>query len=264
MYINYNNITINNISILSWNILADCYCDNNSFPNVNKKYLELNERISKIITIIKKIDADIVCLQEVDIFDELKLDDYNKYYKKKENSEDGILILLKDTIKINEYNIIDYYNNSEMKNYNQFFFHFNLSDNNNNSNFNLIITHLKVKIEFSNDRTSQLSQLTNFLKNNNFNNVIICGDFNCNLNDNYLIDFINNNKLNKIDNDITTFKIRNNIKKIEEIDFIFYKNIKVISQNNIYKLDLFDYDTGLPDNNMPSDHLPIFMNFKIL
>jgi hypothetical protein len=60
------NQNITYLKIITWNILASEWIDNDTYNMINKKILYNNkERIQKIITYILKSDADIILLQEV-------------------------------------------------------------------------------------------------------------------------------------------------------------------------------------------------------
>ena len=58
-----------NIKVLSFNILADQYIDyddlQRDYPTIHESDLKLSKRMPKIIAYIKKVDADIVMLQEI-------------------------------------------------------------------------------------------------------------------------------------------------------------------------------------------------------
>lgn len=57
-------------SVGSFNLLADCFCQPNNWPYVNQNYLKFNYRKHLIIQAIKKLDSDVICLQELDNFEE--------------------------------------------------------------------------------------------------------------------------------------------------------------------------------------------------
>lgn len=88
-------------SVLSWNCLADCYAQG-AFANRSNhsKALRWSYRSNRIFEILRQQNADIVCLQEVDHFEDeykpfLSAMDYNVVYVQRNGREDGILIAVK-------------------------------------------------------------------------------------------------------------------------------------------------------------------------
>ena len=55
------------ISVMTYNILADCYCLPNYFPYAQHSILSFTYRAPKILNEIKSTNADIICLQGTDI-----------------------------------------------------------------------------------------------------------------------------------------------------------------------------------------------------
>ena len=53
-------------SIVSYNVLADCHFFRNDYSFTHPDHLEPDYRLNKLIEEIQFLDADIVCLQEVD------------------------------------------------------------------------------------------------------------------------------------------------------------------------------------------------------
>ena len=58
------------IKIMSYNILADVYTGMTHGHHLNRDHLDFSDRSAKIISEIRQSDADIVCLQEVDHFED--------------------------------------------------------------------------------------------------------------------------------------------------------------------------------------------------
>ena len=54
------------LRIATFNCLADKYCDAAAFPYIDPKYTKWDYRFPLILAEIKRTDADIICLQEVD------------------------------------------------------------------------------------------------------------------------------------------------------------------------------------------------------
>mmetsp|Transcript_30973 Transcript_30973/g.43381 ORF Transcript_30973/g.43381 Transcript_30973/m.43381 type:complete len:536 (-) Transcript_30973:86-1693(-) len=55
------------VSVLSWNILAPQYCSKKQFPRSPAKCLDWKVRMGRILDTIARYDADIVCLQEMEL-----------------------------------------------------------------------------------------------------------------------------------------------------------------------------------------------------
>lgn len=55
------------VSVCSWNLLAPRYAKENKYPWSNAQDLDWKNRQSRIVQILASIDADIVCLQEVQV-----------------------------------------------------------------------------------------------------------------------------------------------------------------------------------------------------
>lgn len=90
------------ISVLSWNCLADCYAHGTSIGKKEKSepILAWPVRSKTIFDILRFQNADIVCLQEVDHFEEsykpfLDSLNYCVIYLQRSGREDGVLIAFK-------------------------------------------------------------------------------------------------------------------------------------------------------------------------
>jgi len=53
-------------SVASYNILADCHAQRTSYPWVSKEHLSMTHRADRLRKEIRYLDADVLCLQEVD------------------------------------------------------------------------------------------------------------------------------------------------------------------------------------------------------
>ena len=69
------------VSLISWNVLANCYIFPESYRYVDRKLLSWSHRRERIKQILNSGDADIVCLQEVDRPDDVAQDLYNIGYQ---------------------------------------------------------------------------------------------------------------------------------------------------------------------------------------
>ena len=90
------------VSVMTFNVLAQCYTRSEFFPSVSPKAaLKWKNRAPKIIEEIVQYSPDVVCLQEVDAFDDffvpqLALHHYEGVWQKKsERKQDGVAIFWK-------------------------------------------------------------------------------------------------------------------------------------------------------------------------
>ena len=109
------------VSILTFNILADAYAPFQTF--VSKNHLSFSYRMPLISSIIQSSNCDFICLQEVDTYDSyfkeyLESLGYNSEYKKRpsDRNPDGSLIAWKSNRwSVIETRIIDYNNHEKVK-----------------------------------------------------------------------------------------------------------------------------------------------------
>jgi len=78
----------NEFTILSYNLLADSYADPKFFPSCKDVYLNFTYRSDLVIQQLRQFSSDIICLQEVDHFEDvfrIKLQElgYNMVYAQK-------------------------------------------------------------------------------------------------------------------------------------------------------------------------------------
>ena len=69
------------VSLISWNVLANCHIFPESYRYVDRKLLSWSHRREKFKQILRSRGADIVCLQEVDRPDDVAQDLYNIGYQ---------------------------------------------------------------------------------------------------------------------------------------------------------------------------------------
>lgn len=217
------------MKILSWNIAC--------LPNYCNIFSNPIDRIPRILSIIEKHDADIICLQEVfdkkirKIIIEYFKDKYNYYYTVNYSPflNDGLLTMTRYEM-INKKNyVFEYTCGEDYLVYKGF--HFIIvrygNDEENKDNFiSIINTHMnadplvKIKDDPKLVRTEQLKKIIQTIKENKINKNLFCGDTN--------IKFENVNRLFFLN----TLKIYNkhmntNIEKIktfenDQLDYIIY------------------------------------------
>jgi len=295
----------NKFKLIQWNILApgEVYCNPSSFPHVDKNILIWDYRKVLFREIIRKLGADIFCLEEVDayenfqkeVFDDL-LETYSSVYYNKNTGGQGIALFYNKNLfeLINSFKL-DLKGDSEGKLTNQFFSINFLKQNQLNKVFCVIITHLKAKKPFEEIRKIQVKHICdiinndkkflNLFKNLNCESIILCGDFNTEpdcgsiqylknfeFNDSNLLKF--NSAYNIFDKskddflECTTFKIREE-EAYRVIDYIFYAGkIKVTEVEKIPTKSSNEWESitniGLPSSFFPSDHHYIGVDFEII
>ncbi|KRT80152.1 hypothetical protein AMK59_7673, partial [Oryctes borbonicus] len=70
-----NKLSGRSLRVVSYNILAERYTDDNQFHYCDPKYLSINYRRQVILEELINYKADLICMQEVDV------DQYNDYFK---------------------------------------------------------------------------------------------------------------------------------------------------------------------------------------
>ena len=236
-----NNIILNNKIIIKNNNLRILSFNVHSFKDYNNNNFDINIFIS----IINKIDSDIICLQEV-IYPSIYINELKKIYIyelfcESDYTNFGNCILSK--IKFNEYITINFNETFYKLTKNKCAIGVNITYD--NTDINIINVHLE-----RDDINIQIRQLKKILSNIIIEDSILVGDFNReNINDIL--------KLNKIDYH-NTFKYGKYIPYLTSlyhkiIDYILIPNcLKKIICNNTYV-----YYTNI------SDHLPIISDFII-
>jgi hypothetical protein len=88
--------TCGTLSVVTYNLLADCYATPGYFRNTDRSVLDWDERKKALISVLDALDADILCLQEVDhyhsfLLPSLRARGYDGRYKRRNgpNKRDG-------------------------------------------------------------------------------------------------------------------------------------------------------------------------------
>ena len=296
----------NNFNLIQWNVLAsgEFFCNPSSFPHVDKKFLTWDYRKNLFRNVIRKLNADIFCLEEVDnyesfqneIFDDLLITYSSVFYSKNSGGQGVALFYKKDLFELlNSFKLHLKGDDSEEKLTNQFFSINFLKHRQLNKVFCVLITHLKAKKPFEEVRKNQIKHICktvnedkefiNLYKSFNCESIILCGDFNtepeCES-----IQYLKNfeftdaslKKFNSAYNifdkekddylECTTFKIREE-EAYRVIDYIFYAGkIKVNQIEKIPTKSSKEWEAireiGLPSSFFPSDHHFIGANFEFI
>ncbi|MBS0622123.1 MAG: endonuclease/exonuclease/phosphatase family protein [Verrucomicrobia bacterium] len=77
------------MKIVSYNVLAEIYVNPGWYPHVKPEFLEPKKRRERMIHFLRHLEADVICLQEVErsLFEELQLPGI--WSKKRRSKEDG-------------------------------------------------------------------------------------------------------------------------------------------------------------------------------
>lgn len=283
--------------LMQWNVLCKLFCDLKAFPKVNPECVDWETRKKKLREVFLRENADILCLEEVDQYEQFKNeiigDGYESVCYKKEEGGQGIALFYKKEIfSLLSTEQVILYKDEEGNLSNQNFGYFFLQINNNKQTLCIVLTHLKAKAEYEITRLAQVKHITNFMDKNekflqlyteyNCNSMIFCGDLNAEPSYS-CIDYITNYTFtnNKFDRfisaynysdkdkegfiEMTTCKIRDK-PYYRVIDYIFYtEGVEKISTTPIPKKEeLGGYsDIGFPSPDMPSDHYYLNIIFKL-
>ena len=283
------------LKIITFNILAHKYTYFNRGHTTEKESLdEMKLRYVKVLQVLKKLKADIYCLQEVDniaklfLIKKFKESGYNHYFVDKSKHE-GLLLLWKD-----KYDLLNKYKrdithlfktrNRSFPNKTQVAQYITLQIG--DDTLQVVNTKLWGNPKRHNTRSQELETL---IENIDFNNkVIICGDFN---ETNYkMIEKVLGSKLKLYDKyfkkkefatsfhpwntDLRTRKMYEEpfSERYKSVDYFIYStNIKVTkfkvlpTKKGIYCVDepYKDSKTKYNSSKWPSDHALLCFKVKI-
>ena len=157
-------------SILTWNCLANQYSDGGEkgFSKSEPSILVWDYRKKLIEDRIKQFNADIICLEEIDMIDFYKqfLEplNYSVTYLPK-NSGEGMLVAVNtkkfEIVKISGESFLDDENNN--KPFSQSFLYTHLKNKESNKNILIFSTHMKAKPAFENVRVIQIKYIIKFI-----------------------------------------------------------------------------------------------------
>lgn len=227
----------------------------NDFKNGNWNAEKYSFKLEKTVDVLKRLDADIVALQEIENFEVLKdlaqKSGYKfyKFSKSDKNSPFGVAVLSRIKIK----DTIFYPPPLNIKSRDILRCDFTFEG----KNFSIFVNHFLAKKNAYNKRIANATQLSSVLRN--VKNVVVLGDFNTNYGpDSLLNDIINRYNL------VDLWKFLPSIERISHqsgraIDHIllsqdFFKN---------GALNYKDESFGVFNKNFKnSDHLPIFFTLS--
>jgi nocturnin len=279
------------------------FCNRESFPRASEDDLKWENRAKLFSSIFEKLNPDLLCLQEVDnsdTFPKILGEKYsNLTFMKKNNLQACALYYDKTrfSLLVSDQHFLQYNDLGDMSG--QIFIYAIIKDILSGQIFCVILTHLKAKKEYEDIRTGQVKYLMKFIDEDEVflnrmeqfgcTSLILCGDFNSEPQITcipYLLNFkFTKNKIfanesfksayNISDEskedflEMTTFKIRES-EYFRVIDYIFYMgNVNYIQTSPTIKKSDSSYtetnlkNTGLPNQDFPSDHFYLNFYFSI-
>ncbi|XP_024385992.1 uncharacterized protein [Physcomitrium patens] len=184
------------LRVMQWNVLADGLAQSGDFDRVEKKFLEWNHRAPLLLGRILKDDPHVICLQELNHFDdfflpELKRHGYvGEYWQKPcsaaqkfESPADGCAIFYKSSrLQLLKSDTIQY-EDPKGKKLNQGGLTCRFRDIDADQDFVLVNTHLKAKRGHYNEKlrvleTRQIIQRLEDVAQGSLVASILCGDLN--------------------------------------------------------------------------------------
>lgn len=255
--------------VVSWNILSDIWLTD-MYKHIDKKYLYFDYRKKRINDILKKINSDVILLQEVDYKSYTYL---FKLYSKKYwisklsnidwcNEDDSDSCNMTGNLILIKHSFID---KNEIPNE----IKYNMSKNRvclivNTNKYLFVNVHLSTTTETK--RINEIKTILKHIKKYKDKKIIIGGDFNNDILETQKLD----NLLQKNGYNRTIIKNKPTyiLDKHESIDFIYYRNTDMKNIRNI-DLSIKKYKNKTDLENLTfkfigSDHLPIISKFTII
>ena len=245
------------------------------YPKEKDREKEFETRFVSVILEIKKLDVDVICLQEVTLKKgkkknkgklgitpfEVLLGDYDYIIHETTDTgcPDGNLILIRKT----KFKILDGNKKFEFKYENKTFLakaiHVNMLHLESNLPMCLINVHLKAGYNSGEDRRIfELACCLEKLDSSHF--VCICGDFNDDLDEGRkLTNLLNDNKFNFEYRPKTCCHWSKTLNEIcySSFDRAVVRGLDIAYIDDERNNELVKNNTNIPNDDMPSDHLPI-------
>lgn len=271
------------LKVLTFNILADGLAQNGEFDIENTKWLTWEYRKPLIVKYLRESEADILCLQEVTHYSELRdeLSEYynDSYFTPKMNSPcreyghdpDGCAIFFKK----NFHGKIMVFNECYFAGSNQCFQVCKFYWGDNMKHICIVNTHLKAKItrEDIQKRKQQVDELLEVIMTYGTNRIIVAGDMNMTqnedgyhklsfvLDDTHPVGYLVGDSIHGLQQEYTTNKSRHKRVSKRVSDYIFIKNLDLVSVLKPFPPGIMR-NTSLPCNWWPSDHVPLVVTLQ--
>lgn len=271
-----------NLVVMQFNVLANSLCTTTSFPAVYHDALDNRNRSKLVVGEITEFMPDILCLQELDYFEDLcrwlKPFGYKGVFKcKKGDHTDGCAIFYKSALFSFDPRVDDL--SFDLKDSSQVACMIRLIHKNPSVDYPTVVVsaHLKAKPGFEDVRTKQMTEIREKMDEctSDFDQQFLCGDFNAvptetcyKIASKLLYDAYAPDGWYSED-DYTTFKYRRSrdgeIRAVKRVsDYIFHNDNATCT--NIVKgfpNPEGTFPEGLPSVSYPSDHLALVAHFTI-
>lgn len=261
-------------TIVQWNVLASVFSNHEGFPKVDLKWLALEHRLPLIIKTLQAADADIVAMEEVDFSTDIEkaLPEYTWTFQPKfgsndpEESQDGNMVGFKtDSWTLNHKTIIAI-KEAPGKQPRRTCIHLQLTQKSDGRKLSIFNTHLKAKKAFRPKRLDEVQQIIPKIQEaiEQGEEVVFLGDFNADPFEEAIAEVkkIGLTKTITSDEVYTTAKLHNQADNHpRQIDYIFHSSGLQVAeawQESTHTLSA----ALLPDEHIPSDHLPIYSVFS--
>lgn len=283
-----------NFSVLQWNVLAKCYASTETFPTVEPEYLDWDYRKNLIAQEIKNYNADVICLEEVDVRD-LEFfkslypeDQYSFSYIKKPHSKDGICVMLrKEKFQVIDTDLITHLKEDGVQKENLVSQVVLAKYDNGGIDAYLILAacHLKAdspSADFTGTRLRQVRQIMDAVEkkrnhclkelgaNENNSITLVCGDFNEGPKEPAAQEFLKYKEIGLKsafeDEPYTLFQTYGSSNYLikSTVDHILYsKNLQLTKKIGAPAEGVVG-ENGLISKNFPSDHLSLFAEFSLV
>lgn len=235
---------------MCWNVLADSLATSPfegtvPFPYLDQGYLEWSYRLPLILQEIDKVNPDLLCLMELDHFEELKTalapKGYIGYWQPKIGSQDGVAIFWRN------YKLLESKSIRLSKDRSQVAVAVLLQAEN---PFLVVATHLKAREEYAEVRLAQTEALLKFAQQYQVPQII-CGDFN-DLPKSQMAEYFYQQKfVNAVPLAWTAWQKRANREEQKAIDYIWIHP----TEFEIVQTSTKEISGPLPTKEFPSDHV---------
>jgi mRNA deadenylase 3'-5' endonuclease subunit Ccr4 len=257
---------------MQWNTLAKKLASPDWFPGVNPQHLSWDYRVSQILATIKMAKPDLICLQEVDEYATFcqSLTDYDGIFAEKFTNgkqRDGCAIFYKKSmfrlIKSSSFRLCQ--DQSQVAIFTQ------LLHIKTQQTIHIATTHLKSGPGDVNEkvRKDELTMLLSHFKSyvdtevDSTAPIIIAGDFNIRFNS-LLLNMLKEAQLTSIWNqsDLYTVNVKcaDGSQFRDVLDYIYYNSQAL----NMTQIQIKQDNEFLPNDIVPSDHLPILTRFELV
>ena len=258
--------TPTSFSVATYNILADAYIKPVYFPNCSPASLNLTLRHPLLVQRIIGLNADAVCLQEVEqsTFEYLtkKLSPIGyrgKWAKKSQGKPDGCAVFIKAPWAISDSHILHYTDGSATRVPSGHVALF-VTAKHGDTSFLVVATHFKWFDEQTPREQrygeTQAAELLKALSEQTLP-TLVCGDFNVDPRSGILDNFRAHGFLDAHSDQVMTF---NQDCQPRKIDFIMYRGPHVAHASPTAEIN---GAAILPSEVEPSDHLPLLATFTL-